>query len=281
MSIFKDLDQPVQKLIREATQQIILPAFYEQIPQDKVFAKSDHSIVTTIDFEVQNFMQGQLQALLPGSGFLGEEETEWRTGDAQGEWVWIVDPIDGTHNFASQIDQFGTMVALWHLPTNRPIYGWIYLSVADLMFSGGLSQGVYCNDHSLLSITERLQKQLKEMTGLLNYGSFGPAKETMRANSHHFRTIDPSSCAAMKFAALLQDKADFAVFGRAKIWDLSAGFALLEELGGFAGKVTGLAMETPILSVDKPSQYAGWHLAVRQKENWPLVRDQLFENVEF
>lgn len=280
MSIFKALDQSVQDLIREATDKIILPAYRGQISVDDVFAKSDHSIVTKIDYDVQNFMQGRLQDLLPNSGFLGEEETEWqKETDSQSEWVWILDPIDGTHNFASQIDEFGTMVALWHLPTNRPVYGWIYLSVTDQMFSGGMDEGVACNGQKLVTLTTRLQKQLKEMIGLLNYGSFGHAKETMRKNSHFFRTLDPSSCAAMKFAALLQDKADFAVFGRAKIWDLSAGFALLEEVGGYAGKVTG--SESFDLSLANPASYAGWHLAVREKQYWSQIRDQLFENVDF
>lgn len=278
MSLFKQIDQSVQDLIREATQKITLPAFYEQIADNLIHVKNDHSIVTQIDYDVQEFLQKKLQTLLPESGFLGEEETEWTTtSESHGDWVWILDPIDGTHNFAVQNNDFGTMIALWHLPTHRPVYGWIYLPISNLMFSGGEGEGVFCNGQSLKN--NFLQKALKEMTGLLNYGSFGQAKEAMQENSRHFETIDPSSCAAVKFVSLLQDKADFAVFGRAKIWDLSAGIALLQELGGKASRVSGVFANTHGLSIANPTAYSGWMLATRYTSDWPVVRDQLFENI--
>jgi fructose-1,6-bisphosphatase/inositol monophosphatase family enzyme len=280
-SIFQRLDQPVQSLLREATQRIILPAFYEQIADDIIFIKNDHSIVTKIDFDVQMFLQEKLRALLPESGFLGEEETDWEgpSGPAS-EWVWILDPIDGTHNFAAQNNDFGTLLALWHLPSHRPVYGWIYLSVADLMFSGGKGEGVFCNGQSIMP-SNITQKKLQQMIGLLNYGSFGESGARMIENSHHFQAIDPSSCAAVKFVNLLQGAADFAVFGRAKIWDLSAGFALLEEYGGYAGQVKGNIDDRPELSLNNPKAYSAWTLAVKHKENWSLIRDQLFKNVTF
>lgn len=282
MSIFQTLDQQVQSLIREATQKITLPAFYERIADNLIFVKNDHSIVTQIDQDVQEFLQEKLQTLLPESGFLGEEETKPTSPDQQlGEWLWILDPIDGTHNFAVQNNDFGTMVALWHVPSHRPLYGWIYLPIADVMFSGGEGEGVFLNGQSLTKPTF-LQKQLNQMKGLLNYGSFGDAKDRMQENSGEFQTIDPSSCAAVKFAALLQEKTDFAVFGRAKIWDLSAGFALLDEAGGYAARVNGKPGEgAHDLSLSNPTSYSAWTLAVREKENWPMIRGQLFKNVTF
>ena len=279
MTLFKQIDPAVQNLIREATKRIILPAFYEQIADSLIRIKTDHSIVTQIDFDVQEYMQKELQTLLPQSGFLGEEETDYAAPlEENGDWLWIIDPIDGTHNFAAQSPDFGTMVALWHLPSHRPVYGWIYMPLRDVMFSGGLDEGVFQNGVSLTS-ESTLQKKLKEMIGLLNYGSFGLAKEAMQQNSQHFHTIDPSSCAAVKFVALFQDKADFAVFGRAKIWDLSAGVALLQEMGGQAARVNGINSESYGLSIDNPKAYPGWLLVVRHKENWPEIRDQLFENI--
>lgn len=278
MTLFKEIDQSVQNLIREATKKIILPAFYEQIADSLIRIKTDYSIVTQIDYDVQDFLQKELQHILPQSSFLGEEEAEYNTVEEHGDWLWIIDPIDGTHNFAAQSADFGTMIALWHLPTHRPVYGWIYMPVTDLMFSGGLGEGVSCNGVSLTR-QNLLQKTLKEMIGMLNYGSFGHAKETMQQNSSHFHTIDPSSCAAIKFVALLQEKADFAVFGRAKIWDLSAGVALIQELGGHSARVIGGNPDFHGLSVSNPKAYPGWLLVVRDKENWPPIRDQLFENI--
>ena len=280
MTLFKEIDSAVQTLIREATRKIILPAFYEQIADSMIRIKTDHSIVTQIDYDVQAFLQKELQALLPQSGFLGEEESDYIAPlEENGDWLWIIDPIDGTHNFAAQNTDFGTMIALWHLPSHQPVYGWIYMPISDQMFSGGQGEGVFCNGIPV-NFQTALQKKLKEMTGLLNYGSFGTARETMQQNSRHFQTIDPSSCAACKFVALLQDKADFAVFGRAKIWDLSAGVALLQELGGKSARVgAGNSQECHGLSLMNTKSYAGWLLIARHKEDWAAVRQQLFENI--
>ncbi|MDB5478213.1 MAG: fructose 1,6-bisphosphatase [Alphaproteobacteria bacterium] len=272
--IFKQLDHAVQNLIREATRQIILPAYYEQIADELIFQKTDHSIVTKIDHDAQNFLQGKLHDLLPESGFLGEEETHWTTPfDRTGEWVWILDPIDGTHNFAYQNDDFGTMLALWHLPSHRPVYGWVYLSVSDVMFSGGGEEGVFRNGEALTPAVKNTP--LEEMSGLLNYNSFGPARTPMQHNAQAFHAIAPSSCAAIKFAALLEGTADFAAFGRAKIWDLGAGFALIKALGGHAADIDSREK----LSLENPAQHKAWYLATRHAANWQAICNQLFKNV--
>lgn len=277
--LFKTLDKPVQNLIREAADTIIMPAFRQPLEHEMICIKNDHSIVTQTDLIVQEFMQQKLQLLLPDATFLGEEglsDPSDHLNTLASEWVWIIDPIDGTHNFACQNKNFGTMVSLWHNESGQPLYGWIYMPVDDVMYSGGKDQGVFRNDQKLVNKDTR--KHFHEMAGLLNYNSFHPMNDQVKQNLNAFATVDPSSCAAMKFAAMFEGNADFSAFGRAKIWDLSAGFALLKALGGHAECING-AHKNLILKDD--SCKSSWYLAVNQKESFTPIRDRLFQGMTF
>lgn len=279
VTLFQKLDSQVQNFIRGVSRDIIMPAFRINIAEDMISVKNDHSIVTIIDHQAQAFLKPRLMDVLPGSGFLGEEDdlADPRTlRDC--EWVWILDPIDGTHNFAYQKPDFGTMLALWHVPSATTAYGWIYMPVKDYMFSGGRNESVYLNNMPLDHTVQSTLKPLKEMRGLLNYNSFGEARDAMSHNSHGFQSIEPSSCAAVKFVDLLLGEADFAAFGRAKIWDLAAGFALLDAANGHAGRIRDPdGMQD--LSLYNPKVYAAWYLAVRDKRLWSAVHSQLFADV--
>lgn len=69
------------------------------------------NIVTSSDIAVQEFLCRKLSTLLPGCGFICEEED---MRDTQHEYLWIIDPIDGTANYARGIRECGICVGLWH-----------------------------------------------------------------------------------------------------------------------------------------------------------------------
>ena len=71
---------------------------------------SRENIVTSSDLAVQHFLTGRLRELLPGSGFLCEEED---LSDYEGHaFVWVIDPIDGTANYARANENCAISVAL-------------------------------------------------------------------------------------------------------------------------------------------------------------------------
>jgi len=80
--------------------------------------KADHSPVTIADREAEAAMRRLINAAAPGHGILGEEYGPERT-DA--EWVWVLDPIDGTKAFITGKPSFGTLIALLH--QGRPVLG--------------------------------------------------------------------------------------------------------------------------------------------------------------
>ncbi len=84
------------------------------------------NIVTSLDMAVQSALKERLGALLPGSGFLCEEEDRH---DLAHEYIWVIDPIDGTANFSRGVEQCAVSVALHH-------HGHIELGVVYSPFTG-------------------------------------------------------------------------------------------------------------------------------------------------
>ncbi len=80
--------------------------------------KSDGSPVTALDRRVEAALRAEIATAAPDHGIIGEEEGPEH---ADRDWVWILDPIDGTRQFAAGLPNFGTLIALCH--HQRPVIG--------------------------------------------------------------------------------------------------------------------------------------------------------------
>ena len=118
-------------------------------------------LVTKYDGLVQDFLERELLALLPGAGFLGEEGTENTDPSSYGrqEWLFIVDPIDGTTNFVQGFHNSCVSVGLMH--RGRMEYGIVYNPYDGELYTAQRGCGAFLNgrpvccadrslDHSLL-----------------------------------------------------------------------------------------------------------------------------------
>jgi histidinol phosphatase-like enzyme (inositol monophosphatase family) len=93
--------------------------------------KSDASPVTVADRRAEEVMREMIEARYPGHGIVGEEYGTVR-GDA--EYVWILDPIDGTKSFISAVPLFGTLIGLLH--RGKPVLGCIHQPVLKQLMIG-------------------------------------------------------------------------------------------------------------------------------------------------
>src|SRR5690606_29345521 len=93
--------------------------------------KPDETIVTKADRDGEALMREMIARRYPDHGILGEEYGEER-GDA--EFVWVLDPIDGTISFASASPLFGTLIALLH--RGQPVLGCIHQPVLRQLLIG-------------------------------------------------------------------------------------------------------------------------------------------------
>ena len=108
---------------------VIKPYFFNS--NLEVESKSDDSPVTIADKKAEERMRDLIEKKYPAHGIIGEEHGSIREG---AEFVWTLDPIDGTISFASGVPLFGTIVALLH--EGKPIAGMIHQPILDLLCLG-------------------------------------------------------------------------------------------------------------------------------------------------
>ena len=115
--------------LAEAARPIVRRYFRTPVTVDD---KADASPVTIADREVEAAMRRLIEATFPQHGILGEEHG-FQNADA--EYVWVLDPIDGTKSFITGKPCFGTLVALAH--RGRPVLGLIDQAITDERWLGG------------------------------------------------------------------------------------------------------------------------------------------------
>ena len=111
------------------------------------------SVVTETDPQVEKILKQKLTAILPGSGFIGEE-----TPIEVKDYNWIIDPIDGTLNFASQVPIFACSIALWH--KNEPIYAHVSLPLTQKTIHALAGQGLWLNNQRVKPVKKLLKNYL-------------------------------------------------------------------------------------------------------------------------
>ncbi|XDF34808.1 histidinol-phosphatase [Paracidovorax avenae] len=109
-----------------------------------VLTKADESPVTVADREAELAMRALLRGQAPAHGILGEEHGRERL-DA--EYVWVIDPIDGTKSFITGSPLWGTLIALLH--HGRPVLGLMDMPVLGERWLGLAGQGTQCNGQSV------------------------------------------------------------------------------------------------------------------------------------
>lgn len=96
-----------------------------------VMQKSDLTVVTEADRQAELTIRSAIGKTYPDHGIIAEEFGSERT---RAEWVWVIDPIDGTLSFINGVPLFGTLIALLH--HKKPVIGCIYHPILDLCCIG-------------------------------------------------------------------------------------------------------------------------------------------------
>lgn len=206
---------------------------------------SRENIVTSSDLAVQHFLTGRLADLLPGSGFLCEEED---MADTAGHHdVWIVDPIDGTANYARGIASCCISVALVH--DREPVLGVVYSPWRREMYTAVRGKGAHLNGRRI-KVSDRPFEEGLMFTAMSTY-----RKEYARLCSDIIYDIYMESndlrrtgSAAVELCQMAAGKAELYFEMRLMPWDYAAAGLILQEAGG---TVCGFDGSFPSLS--KPS----------------------------
>ncbi|MBN3039163.1 MAG: inositol monophosphatase [Candidatus Omnitrophica bacterium] len=201
----------------------------------KVRTKSSpFDLLTVADTRAEKEIISIIKKRFPGHNFLAEEN-KYRQNDC--EYKWIIDPLDGTNNFAHKIPIFCTSIAL--AQGEELILGVIYDAMRDELFSAQKGQGAFLNGKRIKVAQTDTLKQ-----ALLITGFYYDRGKKMSENLRHIKLfLEKNISGIRRFGSAALDLC-YVACGRAsgfwefelKPWDFAAGKLIIEEAGG---EVTG------------------------------------------
>jgi fructose-1,6-bisphosphatase/inositol monophosphatase family enzyme len=231
----------VSRLLAEVAAQEVMTRFRALAAGDierKPSADDPDDLVTAADREVERRLTGALIELLPGSRVVGEEATHAEPALmgalAGGDPVWVIDPIDGTRNFALGDDAFGIMLALVDRGATRA--AWIALPARGRTFVAEQGAGCYVDGVRL-----RVPAPAHPLRGSV-YTRFMPAQlaaSVTRACEGRFVPQPAPGAAAMEYTSVMGGEKEFVVYYRLYPWDHAPGALLLAEAGGCVEHLDG------------------------------------------
>lgn len=208
--------------------QWLLSQFGKSLESEK---GESHNLVTDADIEAERRICTALHKVLPEAVFLREEGES--TGDEHSEEVWVVDPLDGTNNFAHGIPQFCVSIALLRQGSFQ--LGVIYDPNRDELFSAYRGHGAWLNGHSIhVSQRDTLQQSVV-CTGFY-YDRGELVKKTLAAVGRLFdsnvRGIRRFGSAALDLSWVACGRLDGYFEYQLGTWDYAAGALIVAEAGG-------------------------------------------------
>ncbi len=201
-----------------------ITAAQRRLDAANVRRKGVGDFVTDVDVQTERFLRRELTRLLPEAGFLGEE-TDAR--DLDRELLWVVDPIDGTSNFASGLPHFAVSVAL--LRRGQPILATIWSSPDEALFTARLGGGARCGRTRL-----RCPAGVVDDAGMIGCQWFRGAGELgfladLQRGGSRIRTFGSTVTQLLDVA---QGRLDANVQQQGRLWDFAAAGLVVTESGG-------------------------------------------------
>lgn len=214
------------------------------LPIAVVREKSPKDLVTDADVAAQNAILNVITQCFPEHQFLGEEDAHGSTPRKElsnSRWQWVVDPLDGTTNFAHGLRNFSVSIALMHQFGNpiangyqmsRCALGVVYDPMADEMFTAIAGRGASLNGEPMAcSRCERLNKALVA-------ASFPPQLQRDSREIQQFleillecQSVRRLGSAALNLCYVGAGRLDAYWGGRLKAWDIAAGALIATEAG--------------------------------------------------
>ena len=240
-----DIDK-VTALLEAAAAEEIMPRF-RGLAESEVRRKAGGEPVTVADEATEAFVEKGLRSLLPEATVVGEEGiARSAEGLAGVDWeppVWIIDPIDGTANFAAGRPVFVVMVALVR---NRQLAAsWIHDPIAGRTAVAEAGAGAFLDGERLAAASPARPEELR---GTLHTGRFGGPELDRRAQAVGPRVgkIKSLRCAGQEYIRLASGEIHYSLFTKLMPWDHAPGVLLYREAGGLAKLFDGRDYQAPI-----------------------------------
>ncbi len=195
--------------------------------------KKDHSFVSDVDRDAEKMIKDILRKAFPYYGFIGEEEG---SENAEHEYVWIIDPLDGTTNYKVQNPFFNVSIALSRNKT--PVKAVVYHPITDDMFTAEKGKGAYRND-------EKLEIKYADIKGFHAFcfgkdeyarARIGAVYNVMVQEGYSLRRM---GAAALELAYVGAERVQSFFMIGVNAWDVAAGQLIAAEAGAMVTDLDG------------------------------------------
>jgi fructose-1,6-bisphosphatase/inositol monophosphatase family enzyme len=234
-NVFED----VGALLKKTAAAVVMPRFAALQPSDTEM-KSPNEPVTIADREAEALIGEALRLLLPEARIVGEEACAADPSliDNLGEGaVWIVDPIDGTANFAAGRPPFAMMVAL--LQGGETVGSWILDPLTDRLAVAERGSGAWIDGERLHTSADF--SDLSSLSGIVSE-AFLPAEQRGLVDGLRQAVglvVPTARCAGHEYPVVATGARHFTLYWRTLAWDHAPGALFLTEAGGTVTHLDG------------------------------------------
>ncbi len=240
------------KTIKEAAN--VLDKEFQSGRINHLLFKSKHEITTAADLISEKIILKKLAALTPDFRIISEEKGD---NGKKSDWLWLVDPLDGTTNFYMGNPLFAVQIALVY--KNEPVWSYIIAPAIKETYWAQKGKGAFLNDKKIRVSNHGLKE------ALLTYCHGNNDKNLKKALKiyQHYKLnnfdIRQIGSAALEFGWVAKGRTDCYISPGARLWDVVPGALLVKEAGGkvydFKGKAWSLNSKAVFASngvIDKP-----------------------------
>ena len=260
-------------ILRDAARAEALPRF-RRLDSSMVHVKTEAiDLVTEADIATENIIKSRIAAWMPDALFVGEEsvaaDPALLSRLATADLAVVVDPIDGTANYAAGLPLFATMASV--VSGGEVVAGIIYDPMGDdwVMAEKGGGAWLRRPDGEAVRLHVAAPLPLAEMVGMASV-AFMPAgaRPLVLANSSKVRLMSNYRCAGHEYRTFVSGHAQFMSYNKLMPWDHLGGVLISQEAGGYAARLDG----RPYL----PSHVDGGLLVAIDKPSWEELRREVF-----
>jgi myo-inositol-1(or 4)-monophosphatase len=226
--------QQLAKKIAKEAGEYLLKGFYKFKPSEKGY-KTNRTIVTKYDKGAEKIILSAIKKYFPNDAILSEEAG---ANNKESEYLWIVDPLDGTRNFTMRNPVFSVAIAVLHLPNcdvkkAQVQTGIIYVPVLNDMYEASLKRGARLNGKKI-SVSNIAKLKDAQHTFCHGQGPVYMSKSGRYNLSLKKKNIDARQLgsAAIELALVASSRVESIIIPGANSWDVAAGTLIVSEAGG-------------------------------------------------
>jgi len=193
----------------------------------QIESKGDRNFATNLDKEAEELIIDKIKTKFPNHGILAEESG---TSNLESEYLWVIDPLDGTHNYMRNINIFGVSIGVVY--KQKFIAGVIYMPQEDELYVGERSNGAYKNAKSIkVSSISQLKECSISFDSSIRYAPEIMLK-TLGSLAKEVFNVRMFGSSVRVLSYIAEGKLDFAVEFHDRPWDFAGGVCIIEEAGG-------------------------------------------------